>query len=74
MELIRQEAEHGALDIRGLATYILDTMATLCAPVRDEDVQGLQSLSDPAQLLRWAMLPQSWAMQTSKTLNVKTLG
>ncbi|XP_035424961.1 T-complex protein 11 homolog isoform X3 [Cygnus atratus] len=52
VELIQQEAEHGALDIRGLATYILDTMAMLCAPVRDEDVQGLQSLSDPAQLLR----------------------
>uniref|UniRef100_A0A8B9DES7 TCP11 n=1 Tax=Anser cygnoides TaxID=8845 RepID=A0A8B9DES7_ANSCY len=52
VELIRQEAEHGALDIRGLTTYILDTMAMLCAPVRDEDVQGLQSLSDPAQLLR----------------------
>ncbi|XP_035203186.1 T-complex protein 11 homolog isoform X2 [Oxyura jamaicensis] len=52
MELIRQEAEHGALDIRGLTTYILDTMAMLCAPVRDEEVQGLQSLTDPAQLLR----------------------
>lgn len=74
MELIRQEAEHGVLDIRGLTTYILDTMAMLCAPVRDEEVQGLQSLTDPAQLFRWAMLPLSWAMQTSRTLNVKTLG
>ncbi|NXJ88584.1 TCP11 protein, partial [Corythaixoides concolor] len=52
MELIRQEAEHGALDIRGLATYILGTMARLCAPIRDEEVRGLQSLADPAQLLR----------------------
>ncbi|XP_027300840.3 T-complex protein 11 homolog isoform X3 [Anas platyrhynchos] len=52
MELIRQEAEHGVLDICGLTTYILDTMAMLCAPVRDEEVQGLQSLTDPAQLFR----------------------
>lgn len=74
MELIRQEAEHGVLDICGLTTYILDTMAMLCAPVRDEEVQGLQSLTDTAQLFRWAMLPLSWAMQTSRTLNVKTLG
>ncbi|NXF50495.1 TCP11 protein, partial [Oceanites oceanicus] len=52
MELIRQEAEHGALDIRGLTMYVLGTMARLCAPVRDEEVRGLQSLTDPAQLLR----------------------
>uniref|UniRef100_A0A8B9N001 T-complex 11 n=1 Tax=Accipiter nisus TaxID=211598 RepID=A0A8B9N001_9AVES len=42
MELIRQEAEHGALDIHGLTTYVLGTM----------EVQGLQSLTDPTQLLR----------------------
>uniref|UniRef100_A0A669QGS7 T-complex 11 n=1 Tax=Phasianus colchicus TaxID=9054 RepID=A0A669QGS7_PHACC len=52
LELIRQEAEHGALDIRGLTTSILGTMAMLCAPFRDEEVQGLQSLTDPAELLR----------------------
>ncbi|NWY54568.1 TCP11 protein, partial [Chionis minor] len=52
MELIRQEAEHGALDIRGLTVFVLGTMARLCAPIRDEEVQGLQSLTAPAQLLR----------------------
>ncbi|KAM6191881.1 LOW QUALITY PROTEIN: T-complex protein 11 homolog [Sarcoramphus papa] len=52
MELMRQEAEHGALDIHALTTYVLGTMARLCAPIRDEQVQGLQSLTDPAQLLR----------------------
>ncbi|NXX54980.1 TCP11 protein, partial [Scopus umbretta] len=52
MELIRQEAEHGALDIRSLTAYVLGTMARLCAPIRDEEVRGLQSLTDPAQLLR----------------------
>ncbi|XP_075766552.1 T-complex protein 11 homolog isoform X3 [Pelodiscus sinensis] len=52
MELIRQEAEHGALDIPNLAMYILDTMAMLCAPIRDEEVQRLQGVTDPVQLLR----------------------
>lgn len=77
MELIRQEAEHGALDIRGLTTFVLGTMARLCAPVRDEEVQGLQSLTDLAQLLRWVMLTLPWSTQTSKTgraFNNKTLG
>ncbi|KFQ60332.1 T-complex protein 11, partial [Pelecanus crispus] len=52
VELIRQEAEHGALDICSLTVYVLGTMARLCAPIRDEEVRGLQSLTDPAQLLR----------------------
>uniref|UniRef100_A0A8C4V1P3 Uncharacterized protein n=1 Tax=Falco tinnunculus TaxID=100819 RepID=A0A8C4V1P3_FALTI len=38
MELIRQEAEHGALDIHGLTTYVLGTMARLCVPIRDEEL------------------------------------
>uniref|UniRef100_A0A8D0G4D1 T-complex 11 n=1 Tax=Sphenodon punctatus TaxID=8508 RepID=A0A8D0G4D1_SPHPU len=53
MGLIRQEAEHGALDIPKLTTCILGTMAMLCAPVRDEEVRRLRDMSDPIQLLRW---------------------
>ncbi|KAJ6659922.1 hypothetical protein lerEdw1_018378 [Lerista edwardsae] len=52
MELIKQEAEHGALDIHSLTTYILGTMAMLCAPVRDEELQQLRVMSDPIHLLR----------------------
>ncbi|XP_053102225.1 T-complex protein 11 homolog isoform X2 [Hemicordylus capensis] len=52
MELMKQEAEHGALDIPSLTTYILGTMAMLCAPVRDEEVQRLRLMSDPVHLLR----------------------
>ncbi|XP_074420766.1 T-complex protein 11 homolog isoform X2 [Larus michahellis] len=52
MESIRQKAEHEALGIHGLTTFVLGTMARLCMPVRDEEVQGLQALTDPAQLLR----------------------
>ncbi|XP_039390808.1 T-complex protein 11 homolog isoform X3 [Mauremys reevesii] len=52
MELITQEAEHGALDIPNLTMYILGTMAMLCAPIRDEEVQRLRGVTDPVQLLR----------------------
>nr|XP_034979226.1 T-complex protein 11 homolog isoform X1 [Zootoca vivipara] len=52
MELIKQEAEHGALDIPNLTTYILGTMAMLCAPVRDEEIQRLRVMADPVHLLR----------------------
>ncbi|XP_042321191.1 T-complex protein 11 homolog [Sceloporus undulatus] len=52
MELIKQEAEHGALDIANLTTYILGTMAMLCAPVRDEEIQRLRVMTDPVHLLR----------------------
>ncbi|NWJ08435.1 TCP11 protein, partial [Crypturellus undulatus] len=52
LELIRQEAAHGALDVGSVAARVLGTMATLCAPARDEDVRALRSLTDPVQLLR----------------------
>lgn len=53
IELIKQEAEHGALDIPKLTTYILGTMAMLCAPIRDEEIQSLRIMADPVHLLRW---------------------
>ncbi|KAM6947710.1 T-complex protein 11-like protein 2 [Lycodopsis pacificus] len=52
MELIRQEVDHGALDLHRLAGYIIDTMASLCAPVRDPAVRALRDLRDPVDLLR----------------------
>ncbi|XP_037368874.1 T-complex protein 11 X-linked protein 2-like isoform X2 [Talpa occidentalis] len=52
MELLTQEAEHGALDITHLSDYILNLMTLLCAPVRDEAVQNLENIRDPVQLLR----------------------
>ncbi|KAF7472785.1 Hypothetical predicted protein [Marmota monax] len=52
MELIKQEAEHGALDVPYLSKYILNMMTLLCAPVRDEAVQKLENITDPVWLLR----------------------
>ncbi|GAA6216820.1 T-complex protein 11-like protein 2 [Lates japonicus] len=52
MELIRQEVDHGVLDLHRLAGYIINTMASLCAPVRDPEVRALRDLKDPVELLR----------------------
>ncbi|XP_070705062.1 T-complex protein 11 homolog [Pempheris klunzingeri] len=52
MELIQQEVHHGALDLHRLAGYIITTMASLCAPVRDSAVRALTDLKDPVELLR----------------------
>ena len=46
MDLIRQQADNDALDIQGLASYIITTMGKLCAPVRDEDIKKLRESSD----------------------------
>ncbi|XP_044530167.1 T-complex protein 11 homolog [Gracilinanus agilis] len=52
MELLKQEADHGALDVSHLSTYLLSMMTMLCAPIRDEEIQKLENISDPVQLLR----------------------
>ncbi|KAM5289421.1 T-complex protein 11-like protein 2 [Ctenodactylus gundi] len=51
-DLIRQQAEHGAVDIRGLAAYIINMMGKLCAPVRDDDVRELKATGDVVEGLR----------------------
>ncbi|TMS19596.1 T-complex protein 11-like protein 1 [Larimichthys crocea] len=52
MELIQQEVDNGALDLHRLAGYIINTMASLCAPVRDPQIRALRDLEDPVDLLR----------------------
>uniref|UniRef100_A0A8C0CYP1 T-complex 11 n=2 Tax=Balaenoptera musculus TaxID=9771 RepID=A0A8C0CYP1_BALMU len=52
MNLLKQEAEHGALDVPHLSKYILNMMTLLCAPVRDEAVQKLENITAPVRLLR----------------------
>ncbi|XP_023613019.1 T-complex protein 11-like protein 2 isoform X5 [Myotis lucifugus] len=51
-DLIRQQAEHGAVDIQGLANYIISTMGKLCAPVRDDDIRKLKATGNIVELLR----------------------
>ncbi|XP_036104826.1 T-complex protein 11 homolog isoform X2 [Molossus molossus] len=49
---LKQEAERGALNVLRLSKYITSMMTLLCAPVRDEAVQNLDSITDSARLLR----------------------
>uniref|UniRef100_A0A3B4F999 T-complex 11 n=1 Tax=Pundamilia nyererei TaxID=303518 RepID=A0A3B4F999_9CICH len=52
MDLIGQEVDHGALDLHRLAEFVINTMASLCAPVRDPEVRALRDLKEPVELLR----------------------
>ncbi|EGW02727.1 T-complex protein 11-like, partial [Cricetulus griseus] len=44
MDLLRQETEHGALDVPHLSNYILNLMALLCAPTLLMDKARLQNM------------------------------
>ncbi|XP_068116085.1 T-complex protein 11-like protein 1 [Hyperolius riggenbachi] len=52
LELIKQEAENGALDIPKLADFIIGMMGTLCAPSRDEEIRKLKDIKEPVPLFR----------------------
>ncbi|KAM5248343.1 T-complex protein 11-like protein 1 [Ctenodactylus gundi] len=52
LELIKQEAENGALDISRLAEFIIGMMGTLCAPARDEEVKKLKEIKEIVPLFR----------------------
>ncbi|KAK7813743.1 hypothetical protein U0070_001449 [Myodes glareolus] len=56
VDLIRQQAEHNAVDIQGLANYVINTMGKMCAPVRDEDIRELKATTDIVEMLRLALL------------------
>lgn len=52
LDLIKQQAENGALDISKLAEFIIGMMGTLCAPARDEEVQKLKDIKEIVPLFR----------------------
>ncbi|XP_075693887.1 T-complex protein 11-like protein 1 [Rhinoderma darwinii] len=52
LELIKQEAENGALDIPKLANFTIGMMGTLCAPARDEEIKKLRDIKEPVPLFR----------------------
>lgn len=56
IDLIRQQAEHNAVDVQGLANYVINTMGKMCAPVRDEDIRELKATTDIVEMLRLALL------------------
>lgn len=52
LELIKQEADNGVLDIPKLANFTIGMMGTLCAPARDEEVRKLRDIKEPVPLFR----------------------
>ncbi|KAM5319898.1 T-complex protein 11-like protein 1 isoform 1-T5 [Glossophaga mutica] len=52
LDLIKQEAENGALDISKLAEFVIGMMGTLCAPARDEEVRKLKGVKEIVPLFR----------------------
>ncbi|KAM5283219.1 T-complex protein 11 homolog [Hipposideros larvatus] len=52
MDLLRREAERGALCVPHHLKRVLNMMTLLCAPVRDEAMQKLENIADPVCLLR----------------------
>ncbi|XP_005083844.1 T-complex protein 11-like protein 2 isoform X1 [Mesocricetus auratus] len=52
IDLIRKQAEHSAVDIQGLANYVINTMGKMCAPVRDEDIRELKATTNIVEMLR----------------------
>ncbi|XP_032894642.1 T-complex protein 11-like protein 1 [Amblyraja radiata] len=52
LDLIKQEAENGALNIPKLADFIIGMMGTLCAPIRDEDIRLIRNIVDVVKLFR----------------------
>ncbi|XP_040575030.1 T-complex protein 11-like protein 1 [Lepeophtheirus salmonis] len=55
LELIKQQAEHGVLDVESYAQYVLELMAKLCAPIRDEQIAELNKRTDIVHLLKGIM-------------------
>lgn len=52
MDLLGRAAERGDLHVPRLSKRVLNMVTLLCAPVRDEAVQKLENVADPACLLR----------------------
>ncbi|NWU99059.1 T11L1 protein, partial [Upupa epops] len=52
LDLIKQEAENGALDISKLVEFIIGMMGTLCAPARDEEIKKLKDINEIVPVFR----------------------
>lgn len=52
LDLIQQQAQNGAVDIGGLSRFIVGVMGSMCAPIRDQDIQKLKDITDIVPLLK----------------------
>ncbi len=49
---LRKQLDNATIDYRSIAGYIVDVMGRLCAPIRDENVARLATLTDLVELFR----------------------
>jgi len=52
LELIKQQAMHGILDISRLAQFVVSILSKLCAPARDEQVKKILDNQDIVELFK----------------------
>jgi len=55
LDLIKQQAEHGTLNFRDYADYVVDLMSKLCAPVRDDEIKKLRETTEVVPLFKGIM-------------------
>ncbi|XP_075982121.1 T-complex protein 11-like protein 1 [Anticarsia gemmatalis] len=51
-EFIKQQAENNSLDFHKYASFVIDLMAKLAAPARDEMIQNITKLTDTVDIFR----------------------
>ncbi|XP_073954544.1 T-complex protein 11-like protein 1 [Choristoneura fumiferana] len=51
-EFIKQQAENNSLDFHKYAAFVIDLMAKLAAPARDEMIQNITTLTDTVEVFR----------------------
>lgn len=56
IDLIKQQAEHSVLDFHHYANAVISIMAQCCAPVRDDEIEKLKTITDVVPLFRYKIL------------------
>lgn len=51
-DFIKQQAENNSLDFQKYATFVIDLMAKMAAPARDEMIQDISKLTDTVDIFR----------------------
>ena len=55
LELIKQQAEYGAVDVQRYNQYILSVLSRLCAPIRDDKIKELSHSKDLVYMFKGIM-------------------
>ena len=53
-ERVREQVAGGTFDLRAVANFVLDMMAKMCAPARDEQVAALRQIHEIVPLFKCA--------------------